>query len=56
MYSPHSFRHAAAGHMTKNGADIRAVQCFLGHKDVGSTEVYVDVDNNDLRNVMNVNF
>lgn len=47
----HIFRHAAATHMIRNGADIRYVQEFLGHADISSTQIYAHVTINDLSRV-----
>lgn len=44
----HTFRHSTATHMLRKGANIRAVQQILGHKDVKTTEWYTHVTNNDL--------
>lgn len=45
------YRHAAATHMVDNGADIRHVQEFLGHADLSTTQVYVHVSMEKLREV-----
>ncbi|TPV56937.1 integrase [Aestuariibacter sp. GS-14] len=47
------YRHAAATHMVDNGADIRHVQEFLGHADLSTTQVYVHVSMEKLREVYN---
>jgi len=47
----HVFRHAAATHMLRNGADIRYVQELLGHADISSTQIYAQVTMNDLSRV-----
>ncbi len=45
----HVFRHSCATHMLRKGANIRAVQQILGHRDVKTTEGYTHVTNVDLR-------
>jgi integrase/recombinase XerD len=39
----HIFRHTAATLMMENGADIRAIQDFLGHADLKTTGIYTNV-------------
>ena len=46
--TPHSFRHACASHMVRNGADIRYVQELLGHESLETTEQYVRLEAVDL--------
>lgn len=52
---PHQLRHACAGHMLKNGCDIRIIQELLGHKDLKATQIYTQVNKEDLREVVNKN-
>lgn len=51
--STHSFRHSFATHMLKQGADLRAVQMFLGHSDLRSTQVYTHYVNPELKEIHN---
>ena len=47
--SVHTFRHCCATHLLRGGASIRHVQQLLGHRDLNSTEIYTDLELQDLK-------
>ncbi len=43
--TPHTIRHSFAVHMLENGTEIKKVQELLGHTDIASTMMYMQMSN-----------
>lgn len=55
-YSTHKLRHTAATLLYKHSnVDIRTIQKILGHENIGTTQVYTHVDDEQVRKAINSN-
>ena len=49
--TPHTFRHSFAAHLLENGADVQSVQKMMGHADVSTTQMYVEMQTGNVRDI-----
>ena len=49
--TPQVLRNSFAVHLLENGADLKSIQEMLGHNDISSTQVYVNVLKSKIRKV-----
>jgi integrase/recombinase XerD len=48
LVTPHVLRHGFAAHLLAHGVDLRAIQVFLGHENLSSTEIYTQLESETM--------
>lgn len=49
--TPHTLRHSFALHLVQNGANLKAVQEMLGHSDIATTQMYLEMSNSKIKDI-----
>jgi integrase/recombinase XerD len=54
VVSPHTFRHSAARHWLQHGVQINTVQLWLGHSNLDTTLIYLQLNPHDGGVMLNI--
>jgi len=49
----HTLRHSFATHLLEQGENLKVIQKLLGHKDIRTTQTYVHIAKNMIKNIRN---
>ena len=47
--TPHTLHHCFVAHLVANGTNLQSVQEMLGHADISTTQIYINVNQEQIR-------